>query len=269
MSDVFVRSGPLTDINSYPAWAREVVQSCEPAKRAVVDHEVFKLMRDVKLTERATRMFMISGWPVIEQFPQFMAMSLTKIRYGRNAGQDMARRYLIRNIRVEQNHADHWVEWAKAVGVSLQDLIDSEVPLATHALSHWCGHVCDRDSLPAAMAATNYAIEGVTGEWSVVICSKPDYEASFDPQVRAKAMKWLKLHAHYDDTHPWEALEIICTIMGNDPSSKGIELIRSSILKSYDYLHMTLEHILAVQKQGSNDQVPVQSIDEYRQLKVA
>jgi hypothetical protein len=24
----------------------------------------------------------------------------------------MARRYLIRNIRVEQNHADHWYNWA-------------------------------------------------------------------------------------------------------------------------------------------------------------
>jgi pyrroloquinoline quinone (PQQ) biosynthesis protein C len=269
MSDVFVRNGPLTEIDSYPSWARDIVASCDGAKQAVVGHEVFKLMRDVKLNNYATRMFMISGWPVIEQFPQFMAMSLTKIRYGRSAGQDMARRYLIRNIRVEQNHADHWVEWSKAVGVSLQDLIDSEVPLATHALSHWCGHVCERDSLPAAMAATNYAIEGVTGEWSVVICSKDDYEMSFDPQVRAKAMKWLKLHAHYDDTHPWEALEIICTIMGNDPSAKGVELLRSSILKSYDYLRLTLEHILDAQEKNRDADAPVESLEQYRKLKFA
>jgi pyrroloquinoline quinone (PQQ) biosynthesis protein C len=269
MSDVFVRSGPLTELDSYPAWARDIVQSCAPAKQAVVGHAVFELMRDIKLSTSATRMFMISGWPVIEQFPQFMAMSLTKIRYGRSVGQDMARRYLIRNIRVEQNHADHWVEWSKAVGVSLQDLIESDVPLSTHALSHWCGHVCDRDSLPAAMAATNYAIEGVTGEWSTVICSKNDYEMSFDPQVRAKAMKWLKLHAHYDDTHPWEALEIICTIMGSDPSSKGIELLRSSILKSYDYLHLTLEHILRTHLQDADDDAQSPALEAYRNLKVA
>jgi hypothetical protein len=26
-------------------------------------------------------------------------------------------------------------------------------------------------------------------------------------------MKWLKLHAKYDDAHPWEALEIIVTLV--------------------------------------------------------
>ena len=36
---------------------------------------------------------------------------------------DEARRYLIRNIRVEQNHADHWIEWACASGLTKADLL--------------------------------------------------------------------------------------------------------------------------------------------------
>ena len=91
------------------------------------------------------------------------------------------------------------------------------------------------------MAATNYAIEGATGEWSMVVCSKDDYENSFDPQVRRKATKWLRLHAEYDDKHPWEALEIICTIMGLDPTTCSIALLRSCIPKSYDYMRLSLD----------------------------
>jgi pyrroloquinoline quinone (PQQ) biosynthesis protein C len=94
------------------------------------------------------------------------------------------------------------------------------------------------------MAATNYAIEGATGEWSALICSSEAYENTFEPSVRKKAMKWLKLHAQYDDTHPWEALEIICTIMGGNPTARGIRLLQSCILKSYEYMRMTLDHCL-------------------------
>lgn len=241
MREGFLRSGPLQDINSYPAWAQDLVQDCADTKRKVVDHDLFKLMRDAELGQAETHAFLAGTWPVIEQFPQYMAMNLVKIEYGRSHGQDMARRYLIRNIRIEQSHADHWIEWSEASGFSKEELLAANVPMATHVLSHWCWHTCQRDPLVAAMAATNYAIEGATGEWSMVVCSKDDYENSFDPQVRRKATKWLRLHAEYDDKHPWEALEIICTIMGPDPTTSGIALLRSCILKSYDYMRLSLD----------------------------
>src|SRR5205823_10454274 len=61
----------------------------------------------------AMQRFLVGVWPTIELFPQFMSMNLKKAGYGDSAGEDMARRYLIHNIRVEQKHADHWSEWAK------------------------------------------------------------------------------------------------------------------------------------------------------------
>src|SRR4029079_5835592 len=114
----------------------------------------------------------------------------------------------------------------------------------THAPSPWCCHACERAALAAAMAATNYAIEGVTGDWSALVCSKNTYESGFDPAVRAKAMKWLKLHAKYDDTHPWEALEIICSIMGNNVTRRGATLLRAGIVKSYEYMRLTLDRCM-------------------------
>ena len=31
--------------------------------------------------------------------------------------------------------------------------------------------------------------------------------------AHAPAMRWLRVHAEYDDTHPWEALEIVATLL--------------------------------------------------------
>lgn len=244
MSEMFVRDGELTDIGSYPAWAQDLVDDCAAARERVAHHDLFRLMRDAALDENQASMFLVGVWPVIEQFPQYMALNLLKVQYGRTLGHDAARRYLIRNIRVEQNHADQWLEWALASGVSRDDLLHGEVPPEAHALSHWCWHSCERDSLAAGMAATNYAIEGVTGDWSALVCSTDKYEQSFPPEARAKAMKWLKLHAKYDDTHPWEALEIICALMGTRPTRRGVELIRSRVVTSYNYMRVTLDHCL-------------------------
>ena len=250
MSDEFTRQGELTDIRSYPAWAQDMVHSCAETRQRVASHELFHRMRDNHLEPHQAYTFLVGVWPVIEQFPQYMSQNLLKVQYSRTRGHDAARRYLIRNIRVEQNHADHWLEWALASGVSRDQLLYGDVPLETHALSHWCWHTCERDSLAAAMAATNYAIEGVTGDWSALVCSSDAYENGFEPELRVKAMKWLKLHAKYDDTHPWEALEIICAIMGTNPSPRGAALIRSHVLKSYEFMRLTLDYCLEAGQGG-------------------
>ena len=244
MDDTFVRSGELTDILSYPQWAQDLAGDCAQARGKVAVHELFRLMRDAELNSAQMKMFLVGVWPVIEQFPQYMALNLLKVQLGRSRGHAEARRYLIRNIRVEQNHADHWVEWALASGLVMEDLIYSEVPPETQALSHWCWHTCERDALAAGMAATNYAIEGVTGDWSSLVCARDVYEETLAPESRAKAMKWLKLHAKYDDTHPWEALDIICTLVGTRPNRRYFELIRDRVLTSYRYMGMALDACL-------------------------
>jgi pyrroloquinoline quinone (PQQ) biosynthesis protein C len=94
------------------------------------------------------------------------------------------------------------------------------------------------------MAATNYAIEGVTGEWAALVCSRDTYELGFPEAVRKSAMKWLRAHAEYDDKHPWEALEIIATVLGHEPDETDIAGVRSRIRKSYDYMRLTLDECL-------------------------
>ncbi|MFM9434534.1 pyrroloquinoline quinone (PQQ) biosynthesis protein C [Janthinobacterium sp. CG_23.3] len=245
MYEQFQRSGPLMDLNSYPAWAQDMVLATAPAKSKVVAHELFARMREASLPAQATYNFLVGGWPVIEQFPQYMAVNLCKIQYGRSAGENMARRYLMRNIRVEQNHADHWVEWAKACGISMRDLFDSQAPVESQALNHWCWHSCERASLATSMAVTNLAIEGATGEWANLICSSDAYENSFAPELRRPATRWLRLHAQYDDTHPWEALEIICLLIGRRAEPKYVDILVQGLSNSYQYMALSLDRSMA------------------------
>ena len=66
-----------------------------------------------------------------------------------------------------------------------------------------------------------------------MIYDNTKYRESFDPSVRTSALKWLHLHAAYDDTHPWEALEIVCTLMGLEPSADDVAHLAECIKRSY------------------------------------
>ena len=254
MTQGFRRTGALKDLASYPLWLQRVVGSANRDKMRVVDHEFFALLRDARLPKVAMRKFLIGAWPTIEQFPQFMAMNLKKLSFGDCQGEDLARRYLIHNIRVEQKHAEHWAEWARSVDLTLDDLKQGEDIEGLSALAHWCWYVCDRASLPVAIAATNYAVEGVTGEWSCVVCSKSTYADSLPEDIRGSATRWLRLHAEYDDMHPWEALEIIATLLGHTPSPADVHAVHRAIRSTYIYFEMGLNHALAEMLHGSFDE---------------
>jgi len=250
MTNAFRRTGDLKSIGSYPVWLQRVVHETTPYKRRVVEHELFSLMRDARLPLSSMQRFLVGIWPTIEQFPRFMAMNLKKAGYGEGVGVDMARRYLIQNIRVEQKHAEHWATWAGAAGLSLNDLRHGADIEELQALSHWCWYVCDRADLAVAVAATNYAVEGATGEWSCVVCSQDTYAQSLPDDVRVPAMRWLKLHAEYDDTHPWEALDIVATLLGHAPSAQEVAHVRQAIRTSYRYMELSLDSAMMASIHG-------------------
>lgn len=251
MDSPFVRTGPLMALSSYPHWLQEIIADCDDARHTVVAHEIFQQMHAGVLPGTAMRRFLASFWPVIEQFPQYMAMNLLKVQYGLGAGHALARKYLIRNIRVEQNHAEHWIDWSRAHGLTRDELLAGWRSNSADALSHWCWHTCERDPLAIAMAATNYAIEGTTGEWAAFVCSSSAYENGFPNEARKQAMKWLRVHAHYDDTHPWEALEIIATLLGHRPEARDIANVRSAIVKSCHYMSAAFDDCFAEEQRNA------------------
>ncbi len=218
MNKPFRREGDLKSLSSYPQWLQEIVRSTDRDRYRIANSEFFRLMRDARLPRAALQKF------------------------------------LIHNIRVEQKHADLWVDWARAAGLTLADLKaggDTEVP---DTLPHWCWYVCDTGSLAAAIAATNYAIEGLTGDWSCLVCSDTAYAESIPEAHRVRAMRWLRVHAHYDDAHPWEALDIVATLLGQHPPASEVASVRRAIRASYIYFEMGLSYPMAELAHGTFDE---------------
>jgi pyrroloquinoline quinone (PQQ) biosynthesis protein C len=244
MSHPWTRAGDLQDLASYPLWIREVVADVQGSKAGVAGHRLYRQMRDAVLPAYAAANFLIRVWPVIEQFPQYMGRNLAKLQFGR-PGHDLARVFLTRNVRVEQNHANYWVAWAEASGVSYEALLRGSEAAPSAALAHWCWYICDRGSLAEAVAATNYAVEGATGEWAQLVCSSDRYAGSLPEDKRKSGMRWLRAHARYDDSHPWEALEIVASILGTNPSPREVAAIHAAIRRSYDYMRITLDDCMA------------------------
>jgi pyrroloquinoline quinone (PQQ) biosynthesis protein C len=248
MNSRFERSGPIDQLSSYPVWAQEMVDACEKAKREVVEHELFTLMRDARLGTESTTTFMAGIWPVIERFPGYMASSLLKTRYGRSEGDNMARRWLVRNIRVEQNHAEYWLDWAEGAGVARERVVNGWVSADAMTLANWCEEVSASDTLAAGIVATNYAVEGATGEWSQRVYDSETYR---DSMPNAASLRWLKLHAAYDDEHPWEALEIVCTLAGTNPAPQQVSHFRECIRRSYAGMRILADRCLATSRYGA------------------
>jgi pyrroloquinoline quinone (PQQ) biosynthesis protein C len=165
----FERTGPLTELSSYPTWAQDMVMACEDTKQSVIRHDLWPIMREAKLNHIATRHFMVGIWPVIERFPGYMAMNLLKTRFGRSEGDNLARRWLVRNIRVEQNHAEYWLTWAEGANIKREEVLHGIAPGGTEALANWCEEISKSGSLAAGVAATNYAVEGGNGRMVTVV----------------------------------------------------------------------------------------------------
>src|SRR5690625_1192213 len=232
MSEQFERSGSLMEVSSYPQWARDMIGECEPVKSTVVDHELWDVMRTEPNPE-TTVSFMVGAWPMIERFPAYMPKSLLKSRYGRSNGDDMTRRWLVRHIRVEQNHAEYWLKWAEGAGVRRERILEGPLPAGTQVMADWCEEVSDSGTLAASVAAVNYAIEGATGEWARILYDSDGYAEQFPAESRKASLRWLQLHAAYDDKHPWEALELVCTILGTRPKASEVAHITECVKRSY------------------------------------
>ena len=244
MSVRFERSGPLRSASSYPQWTQDLIGECEEAKQGVVDCELVRKFCENRVEPEEAGSFMIGLWPVIEGFPGYMARSLLKTRYGRSEGDNLARRWLVRNIRVEQNHAEHWLNWAEGHGVERKAILQGPMPPASQVLADWCVDVVSNASLAAGLAATNYAVEGATGEWAQRIYDSNRYTGSFVGANAKSTLRWLQLHAAYDDEHPWEALEIVCTLLGNTPSATQVTHIVDCVKRTYTCMRVFADRCL-------------------------
>ncbi len=229
------------DTGRYPQWIEDVIVDTREAAQAVSHHEAWSRFSDGTIPENQHHALLVGFWPLIERFPQFLALNLLKCSYGGDPALNKARGWLIKNLRVEQRHAEMYRDWAECAGVSRESLFHETRPAATTAITDWCWHVCESGNLAEAMAATNYAIEGVTGDWTTMVWESSEYKQFFKESERKKALRWIQAHSAYDDLHPVEALDIIRDLLGPNPSPKRVQGVKDAIRKSYDLYVLALD----------------------------
>lgn len=217
-----------------PSYLQDLVADTADARRSVAAHEAWRRMREGTITPVQHRNMLVGFWPLIERFPQYLALNILKTTHGRDPGQNAARSWLARNLRVEQQHAEWFLDWCEAAGFARDDVWDGDRPIAMAAVSDWCWQVCSAGDLADAMVATNFAIEGATGEWTPGVSSSPAYRELLAPSHRELGLRWLQAHADYDDTHPWDALDIVALLVGSDPSPARVRSLSRAAHKSYE-----------------------------------
>lgn len=216
-----------------PDWVREMTQHLDPYREAILQGKLVQETSVGELSIRQIRGWNIQFYPFIESFPQFMALNLAKEQ------DPLSRAFLIDNVRVEKKHADAWVDMAKGFGITKEQMNHSPILPEVEALTHWLWSINARGSLAEGIAATNYAIEGVTqGIATIMVKGFEKYNGENGVNLDRKAYWWMEVHAKYDDLHPFEALEII---KRHATSQEMQQRVQHAAQRSLEYLFIALE----------------------------
>ncbi|MDF2446342.1 MAG: pyrroloquinoline quinone biosynthesis protein [Moraxellaceae bacterium] len=205
-------------ITPHPAWAQRFWNDLAPVKDRIATHALFREMADGELSLARFRHALLNFYPLVGNFPHYMALTLARTQEVSRPGMLATRDWLINNIRIEQRHLYWYRDWAMGFGISPAALDAVTPPPAMDAVNHFLWHVNQRGSIAESLAATNLAIEWATGDWTQsVVKGMRLYAERGVARIDRRSMAWLRAHAHYDDAHPHEAMELVKQLCDNDP----------------------------------------------------
>ncbi len=228
------------ETTAHPAWVEEFLEFIGPYQSRVVHHRYFRDMAGGSLTLRQFHGGLTNFYPLVEAFPKYMALNLAKVPAGNSAWNEKARWWLITNMTVEREHTRWWKQWAKGFGVA-DEAFEGEIypPPEMDAINHYLWRICTHGSLAEGMAATNFAVEGPTGEWTKSVKEGlRKYQDANGVLINARTLEWVAGHAQYDDKHPDEALEII---KAHATTKEEQQRVRQAARRAMEYYAMALD----------------------------
>jgi pyrroloquinoline quinone (PQQ) biosynthesis protein C len=231
-SDKKPRNRLELEITPNTGWAKDFWDELTPYKDQVVNHPYFRDASDLSLSLERLQRALIDFYPLVENFPKYMGLILSKTTSGLFAGDEQTRYWLMTNMMVERKHADWWVDFAIGFGCDRDALYHAKPGIKTDALNHYLWNVNTRCSLAEGIGATNLAIEWATGEWTRNVMPKAvEVGRKFGFEPDKKTLAWMDAHAEYDDHHPYEAMEIIKFYCAEDKElrAKTLEATKKGI----------------------------------------
>ena len=204
-------------ITSHYGWSQQFWDDLVPVKDKISQHPFFQEMAAGTLNISAFRYALLNFYPLVAHFPAYMGLALAKITHFQQPGMTEARNWLIQNIKVEERHLHWYQDWAHGFGIALDELNTVRPPASMNAINHFLWDINHRGNLAESLAATNLAIEWATGDWTLQVYKGMEAYAKFSGiEISKRSLAWLRAHAHYDDLHPYEAMELIKRICNDN-----------------------------------------------------
>ena len=201
--------GIMHELSPHPVWVDTLHRFARPYWDDLLNGEFAESATATRLTVDELRGWIVNMYPFIHTFPKFLAEALIKVE------DDLSRSFLIDNIRVEKAHAEHWLWMAEGFGLPRRDLLelasgDRPALRDVQSLSDWLWYINTKGTLAEAVAATSYAIEGVTGDLTrKTLDGFIAYGKFPGVTMNLHTSRWMRSHARYDDDHPKIALEVV------------------------------------------------------------
>ena len=218
-------------LTPHPAWVEELDRALEPYRLAVLTTPVVEHSAENQLVEAWMQNFLVAFYPVIRDFPTWLQLLLDR-------SPPEGVRFFKDNIRVERRHDAMWRAMADGFRVPRHRFqrMEPELP-AVREFHDFLTASCHGAAFAEAVAATNYAVEGVAQR----ISEKALRGLGKNEKIGPKGRWWLEEHAKYDDEHPIQALEIIkaCVTRGDDPEAVtaagilSLKLMHGAMTASY------------------------------------
>ena len=209
----------------HPMWVTTMIANVAPEWTGVLKAPIFQVTAHESFPTEVWRRSIPEFFCLVEAFPKYMGAYLARTTFGKTPGDILARDWLIGNIRTEALHAQWYIDWAMALGVECDEIVSRRPGPEVGALYEYLWSMAYRGSLAEAFGAINYAIEGVTGEWTRLVL--PAFRSRYGDD--RKALQWLVEHAEYDDAHPREALELIKLTARDDEHEQVEFAVRRSL----------------------------------------
>jgi pyrroloquinoline quinone (PQQ) biosynthesis protein C len=201
--------GSMYELSPHPVWVNTMHRFIQPYWDDLLNGDFAESAAATRLTVDELRGWITHMYPFIHTFPKFLAEALIKVE------DDASRSFLIDNIRVEKQHAEHWLWMADGFGLRRSELLalasgDRPVLRDVQSLTDWLWYINTKGSLAEAVAATSFAIEGVTGDLTQKTLEGFMAYGKFEGvNMDQRTSRWMRSHARYDDEHPKIALEVV------------------------------------------------------------
>jgi len=219
-------------VTPHPAWVADLDRALEPIQQTILNTPVVEDAAENCLAPAKIQNFLVAFYPIIRDFPQWLQLLLDR-------SPDDGRAFFEDNIRVERRHDAMWRAMGDGFDVPRERFVRREPMLPQVRTFHrFLTDMCRSEPFGVAVAATNYAVEGMAQR----ISEKALCGLGKNDKIGPKGRWWLEEHAKYDDEHPVQALEIVkrCIARGEstapvtEAARTSLTLMRDAMVAAYD-----------------------------------